>query len=87
MPTMTRLRRSLPYASLLLLFPTLALAHPGHEGDELTWDYQHLVSHPLATLGCFAVLAVGAGVVYLVAHQFGLIPRRDTSTVRSKQQR
>lgn len=82
---MTCLRRSLPYASLLLLFPTLALAHPGHEGDELTWDYQHLVSHPLATLGCFAVLAVGAGVVYLVAHQCGLTPRRNASPVRAKE--
>lgn len=84
---MIRFRRYLPHASLLLLAPTLALAHPGHEGDELTWDYQHLVAHPLATLGCFAVLAVGAGVAYLLARQCGLIPRRDASTVRSQPQR
>ncbi len=84
---MIRLRRLFPYASLLLLSPTLALAHPGHEGNELTWDYQHLVAHPLATLGCFAVLTVGAGVVYLAAHQSGLIPRRNASTVRIKERR
>ena len=64
---MTCLRRSLPYASLLLLFPTLALAHPGHEGDELTWDYQHLLSHPLATLGCFAVSGTAKSLDYGLA--------------------
>lgn len=84
---MIRLRRSLPYVSLPLLFPALASAHPGHEGHELTWDYQHLVAHPLATLGCFAVLAAGAGVVYLAANQFGLTARRRTSTARSDQRR
>ena len=30
-----------------------ALAHPGHDGHELTWDFSHLAAHPLATLGCF----------------------------------
>lgn len=84
---MIRLRRSLPYVSLLTLFPALASAHPGHEGDALTWDYQHLVAHPLATLGCFAVLAAGAGVVYLIANQLGLTVRRRTSYERTKQQR
>lgn len=84
---MIRLRRSLPYVSLLLLFPALASAHPGHEGGDLTWDYQHLVSHPLATLGCFAVLAAGAGVVSLVANQCGLNARRRTSEIRSGQRR
>ena len=83
---MIRLRRLFPYASLLLLSPTLALAHPGHEGNELTWDYQHLMAHPLATLGCLAVLAVGAGVAYLAAHQCGLTSRRKTSAVRSRRQ-
>jgi hypothetical protein len=74
---MTRLRRLLPFTSLLVLFPALARAHPGHEGHELTWDYQHLVAHPLATLECFAVLALGAGVVCLIARQCRLIARRS----------
>ena len=40
---------------LLAATPRL-LAHPGHEGHELTWDLGHLASHPLATLGCVAVV-------------------------------
>jgi hydrogenase/urease accessory protein HupE len=35
-------------------------AHPGHEGHELTWDMGHLVAHPLATLGCLAVIVAAA---------------------------
>jgi hypothetical protein len=35
-------------------------AHPGHEGDELTWDFSHLAAYPIATLICFVSLA-GAG--------------------------
>jgi lysylphosphatidylglycerol synthetase-like protein (DUF2156 family) len=41
-----------------LLFATLAYAHPGHEGHELTWDMRHLAQHPLATIGCAALVGV-----------------------------
>ena len=41
-----------------------ALAHPGHDGHELTWDYDHLAAHPLATLGCFMVIVVLAEIVW-----------------------
>ena len=39
-----------------LAFATLAHAHPGHDGHELTWELRHLAQHPLATIGCAAVL-------------------------------
>jgi hypothetical protein len=83
---MNRLRRFLPSTSLLVLFPAVAQAHPGHEGHELTWDYQHLAAHPLATLECFAVLALGAGVACLIARQCRLMTRRlTTPSARSRQ--
>ena len=38
-------------------------AHPGHDDDHgLVWDLRHLAAHPLATLGCVAILA---GTVWL----------------------
>jgi hydrogenase/urease accessory protein HupE len=53
-------RRSL-FAAVTLALPSLAQAHPGHDGDhDFVWDFQHLVSHPLATLLCVA--AVGAAI-------------------------
>lgn len=44
-------------AVLVVGLPSAALAHPGHDGHELTWDFSHLVAHPLATVCCLAVLA------------------------------
>jgi hypothetical protein len=41
-------------------------AHPGHDdGHELVWDFGHLAAHPLATLGCVAVLTGAAWLVWL----------------------
>ena len=57
------LRRSLPFAFTFSALATEAFAHPGHDGHELTWDLGHLVTHPLATLGCAVVLLVGAWAV------------------------
>ena len=48
--------RPLWFALLLSLFASAAQAHPGHDGHELTWDFGHLVAHPVATLLCVAVL-------------------------------
>ena len=47
-----------------LLFPALAQAHPGHDGDhDFVWDFGHLVANPLATIACLALLtAAGWGV-------------------------
>jgi hydrogenase/urease accessory protein HupE len=72
---MTRFRRFVQIAGLVLVFPALAHAHPGHEGHELTWDFNHLVAHPLATLMCFAVLAAGAWAAWRIALWGGLIPQ------------
>lgn len=55
--------RSLLIATAFAI-PALAHAHPGHDGDhELVWDFEHLAGHPLATIGCVAMLvAAGWGV-------------------------
>jgi hypothetical protein len=71
---MTRFCRLAQIASLVLVFPAVALAHPGHEGHELTWDLNHLASHPLATLMCFSVVAAGAWCAWRVAQWGGLNP-------------
>ncbi|HEY8995943.1 MAG TPA: hypothetical protein VIM71_14860 [Lacunisphaera sp.] len=48
--------RSFLIATAFVL-PTLAHAHPGHDGDhELVWDFDHLVEHPLATIACVSVI-------------------------------
>ncbi len=51
-----------------LALPVLAHAHPGHNGDhDFVWDFEHLTSHPLATIACLALLAAaGWGVWKLV---------------------
>lgn len=57
----TTFRRLLSLAAAGSALAAVAHAHPGHEGHEnggFTWDFSHLVSHPLATLGCVALLAV-----------------------------
>lgn len=46
-------------ALAVFTLPVLAHAHPGHEGQELTWNFDHLAAHPVATLLCFGVLALG----------------------------
>ena len=49
----------------LFAVPALAHAHPGHDGDhELVWDFDHLVSHPLATLMCAAVVGTAGWLVW-----------------------
>jgi cbb3-type cytochrome oxidase subunit 3 len=44
----------------VLLAPLVAAAHPGHDDPDITWDLDHLVEHPFATILCFSV--IGAGV-------------------------
>lgn len=49
----------------VLLAPLLAQAHPGHDGPhDFEWDFGHLAGHPVATVLCLAVLAVGLGTVW-----------------------
>ena len=59
-----RSRPLVRFAALLAGFtPLAALAHPGHDDPEITWDFSHLVEHPIATLLCFGVLL---GAMWLV---------------------
>ena len=76
---MIRHRRLFPFASLLLLFPALAQAHPGHGGHELTWDFNHLAAHPFATLECLIVLAAGVWFARQIALWGGLIRQKARS--------
>ena len=55
-------RRLFP-AFAFLSVTSLAWAHPGHDGHELTWDLGHLAQHPLATIGCAAVAGAVATVL------------------------
>jgi hypothetical protein len=62
--------------SLALAAPAALLAHPGHDGDhDFTWDFSHLVAHPVATLLCAAVLGTA---IYAVV--------RATRSHRSKRE-
>jgi hypothetical protein len=51
-------------ASSLLVFAPLASAHPGHGDHDLTWDLDHLVEHPVATI---VWLGIFAGATWAVA--------------------
>ena len=60
---LTRLR-SLLIATAFAV-PALAYAHPGHDGDhDFVWDFEHVTSHPLATILCLSVLAAGGWAVW-----------------------
>ena len=49
--------------AVLCATASLAQAHPGHDGHDLTWDFVHLVANPGATILCFgAVVSVGWAV-------------------------
>ncbi len=69
--------RLIPVATAFLLLASVARAHPGHDGHELTWDFSHLAQHPIATMGCAAV--VGAAVAVLVQ----VLRRRSEPRVQS----
>ena len=56
--------RSTLIATALVALPSFAHAHPGHDDHDITWDFSHLVAHPLATLGCLGVLAASAWMVW-----------------------
>jgi hypothetical protein len=72
---MTHVRRLL--TGCCLTVATLAHAHPGHDGHELTWEMRHLAQHPFATIGCAAI--VGAAVAVAIE----LVRRRTETRVQS----
>ena len=54
-------RRSLPFFAVYSAAAALAQAHPGHEGHDggsFTWDFNHLATHPFATVGFVALLGL-----------------------------
>jgi hypothetical protein len=54
-------------SAAFLASTSLGRAHPGHEGDELTWDFSHLAAHPAASFGWVAVLiGIVWGTCFLV---------------------
>jgi len=55
-------RRAFVPSVAFIVSATLAHAHPGHDGHELTWDLSHLADHPLATVACFAFVSVASWV-------------------------
>ena len=59
----TIVRRTLSFTATFFAATAPALAHPGHDGHDFTWDFGHLASHPLATLGCSVVLVAGAWAI------------------------
>jgi len=49
----------------LFAIPALAHAHPGHDGDhDFVWDFDHFVSHPLATAACATILVAAGWITW-----------------------
>jgi hydrogenase/urease accessory protein HupE len=57
-------RAILAVAALLSAAASVASAHPGHGDHDFTWDFDHLVEHPVATI---AWLGIFAGATWVVA--------------------
>jgi hydrogenase/urease accessory protein HupE len=68
------------FAPVLLLLATasLAQAHPGHDGHELTWDLRHLAAHPGATILCFSVIAIATWGLWQATRSGGVLHRERT---------
>lgn len=59
----------------LVFFPSLALAHPGHDGHELTWDFSGGFGHPLSGFDhLLAMIAVGLWAAQLGGRARWLVP-------------
>lgn len=58
------------FLTALAALPAIAHAHPGHDGDELTWDFGHLAAHPVATLGWSLLFATSLWGARKLAHSF-----------------
>lgn len=69
------LKRVLPLVLGSLAFPAIALAHPGHDGHELTWDFGAGVVHPLTGWDhLLAMVAVGLWAARLEGKSRWLVP-------------
>jgi len=72
-----------PLGLTVLLLPTLALAHPGHDGPhDFEWDFGHFADHPVATvagLGLVAAIGLTAWVISRNRRAAASRGRRDRS--------
>lgn len=67
--------RRFVYGLAFLTLATVAQAHPGHEGHELTWDFQAGVTHPFSGWDhLLALVAVGWWAAQLGGRARWLIP-------------
>ena len=74
-PNMKRLPLLPKICTLLLLFPALAQAHPGHDGHELTWDFSGGFAHPMSGWDhLLAMIAVGLWAAQLGGRARWLVP-------------
>jgi urease accessory protein len=72
---MIRFPRFAPMAALLLAVPALAHAHPGHEGHDLTWDFNGGFAHPVSGWDhLLAMIAVGLWAAQLGGRARWLVP-------------
>lgn len=68
-------KRVLGLIAIVLALPATALAHPGHEGHELTWDFGAGVVHPLTGWDhLLAMVAIGFWAVQLGGRARWLVP-------------
>ncbi len=79
---MNRILRLVPIVGLALLFPVLAHAHPGHEGHDLTWDFDGGFAHPLTGWDhLLTMIAVGLWAAQLGARARWLVPSAFVSVM------
>ncbi|MEN9653714.1 MAG: hypothetical protein RL303_1434 [Verrucomicrobiota bacterium] len=82
LPMILSMIRTWSFILVCLLTTVLTQAHPGHEGHEdggdITWTYEHLTAHPLATALCGTVLAL---TVWLAFRHFRDKQRQATDAV------
>ncbi len=72
---MNRLSRLVQMGGILLALPVLAQAHPGHDGHELTWDFNGGFTHPLSGWDhLLAMIAVGLWAAQLGGRARWLVP-------------
>ena len=62
----TSLFRGFALTLAFVLSSAVVQAHPGHDDHKLTWDFSHLAAHPLATIGCLAVVAAAGGLCWFL---------------------
>jgi urease accessory protein len=69
-------------AIVAFVLPSLALAHPGHDGHELTWDFSGGFAHPLSGWDhLLAMIAVGLWAAQLGRRARWLVPSAFVSVM------